>query len=257
MSKIFISKPEGESIAMINTSGADVIQFQFLVLGGRALAADEAIAANAVGGFTDLEDMEIEIDDFVTSEGTFSAANAKVFWDPATGKFSDTETVGYWLIGYTKAAKSGTFIKAIVCDADYVGDNQELGGRVVTVTADLTAAAAGTAVHLIPASQVPAGKKVYIVDFLLNVGGATAWTDATATIVKLQDTAASPVVAATIAKAQLTGNANLAKLSTGVTLGAPVLTGAGLTAAKGLDIVADAVFGAGSTIHATVVAVIK
>lgn len=257
MSKVFINKPEGESIQLINTSGANIAQFEFVVMAGRCLVADQAVAANAVGGFTIVEDQEFEAADFVTSEGTFSAPNAKVFWNPADGKFSDTESVGYYLVGYTKEAKSGGFIKVSCVDPDYIGDAQELSGRIVTVTADLTAAAAGTPVHLIPASQVPAGKKIYIIDFLVNVGGATAWTDTTATVVKLQDTAASPVVAASIAKAQLTDNAVLGKVSTGVTLGANVLAGSGLTAAKGLDIVGDGNFAAGSTIKATVTAIIK
>jgi hypothetical protein len=257
MSTVYINKVKAESKQKKNTSGAGLVQYQFVVMAGLCLVADEAIASNVVGGFTNVNGMEIEAADYVTSEGTFATANAPAYWDPATGKFSDTQTIGYYLIGYTQAAKSGSMVKIDCIDPNYIGDEQELSGRVVSMTVDLTAAAAATPVNIIPASQVPAGKKIYITGFLLNVGGATAWTDTTATIVKLQDTAASPVVAATAAKAQLTGNAALGPNSTGITLGAPILTGAGLTAAKGLDIVADAVFAAGSTIHATVNAIIK
>jgi hypothetical protein len=121
------------------------------------------------------------------------------------------------------------------------------------VTGKLVASTAGTAVHLVPAASVPAGKKIHIRSFLLNVSGSTAWTDSTATKVILQDTAASPVLAFDIAKAVLTTNKVIDSFgATSVTAYAPVLTGAGLTAAKGLDIKADANFAAGSDIYVTV-----
>lgn len=120
-------------------------------------------------------------------------------------------------------------------------------------TAQLTAAAAAaTPVHVLTAADVGAGRKAFVTGMLLNVGGATAWTDDTGTVVALQDTADTPVNLLSAAKAQLTGNANLGLLSTGVTLGAPILTGVGATAAKGIDIVADDDFTAGSTINVTV-----
>jgi hypothetical protein len=121
-----------------------------------------------------------------------------------------------------------------------------------SVSATLTSALAGTVVHIIPVASVPAGKKVYVTDFIIVVNGATAWSDATATLVKIQDTAASPVVGATFAKAGLTGNALIGKTSASVVLAAPILLGSGFTASKGLDIVGDANFAAGSNIVATV-----
>ena len=114
--------------------------------------------------------------------------------------------------------------------------------KVVT----LTSALATTAVHILTAAEVGAGKKVYITNFLLDVNGAVAWAG-TGTVVKIQDTNGTPVVAVSVAKAQLTNAALLGPLSTGVTLGAAVKTGVGLTAAKGLDIVADGTFETGGS----------
>lgn len=128
-----------------------------------------------------------------------------------------------------------------------------LAGRPFRKTVTLTAAAAGTPVAIVAASALNPTDKIFITDFLVSVGGTTAWADATATIVTLQDTAASPVVAATFAKAQLTSQAQLGKHSTGVTLATPVRTGVGLTAAKGLSVAGDANFGAGSDLSVTVV----
>lgn len=126
-----------------------------------------------------------------------------------------------------------------------------------TVTASLTAAAAGTPVHVLPAASVPAGKKAYITEVLLNVNGGTAWTDLTATVVKLQDTAASPVVGVTIPKALLLGNALVSLFTATLTLATLILRGTGFTTAKGIDIVADANFAAGSDIYVTISGVIK
>ena len=79
-------------------------------------------------------------------------------------------------------------------------------------------------------------KKAYITGLLVTVNGATAWTDITATVVKIQDTAGSPLVGATVSKTQLTGNAILGKLSTGVVLGAYISLGTGFTTNKGIDV---------------------
>jgi hypothetical protein len=115
---------------------------------------------------------------------------------------------------------------------------------------DLTAAAAATPVEILSDAAVGVGKKVYITNLLLSVGGATAWTDVTATVVTIQDTAA--VNAVSVAKAQLTSQAQLGLLSAGVTLATPIRTGVGLTASKGITVKGDANFAAGSTITVTV-----
>lgn len=118
--------------------------------------------------------------------------------------------------------------------------------------AQLTAAAAATPVEVLADADVGTGRSAFVTGMLLNVGGGTAWTDATATVVNLQDNAGSPVNLLAVAKAQLTGNANLGLLSTGVTLGTPIKTGVGTTATKGISVAADANFAAGSTINVTV-----
>jgi hypothetical protein len=116
-------------------------------------------------------------------------------------------------------------------------------GTPFNVTANLTSAAAATPVHILPAASVTAGKKAYVTAVFLSVGGGTAWTDVTATAVMLQDTAGTPIVGATWLKALLTGNATPLTPSS---FGSAMATG--FTAAKGLDIAADANFAAGSTI---------
>lgn len=124
------------------------------------------------------------------------------------------------------------------------------------VKGSLTAAAAATPVILLADSLVPAGKKVYVTNILLSVGGGTAWTDSSGAKVTVEDTAGEDVVA--YAKGGLTGNAIINDLGgANQTLGATTLSGAGLTAAKGLQIVADSDFDAGDTITVVVSGVIK
>lgn len=135
------------------------------------------------------------------------------------------------------------------------GDECTLSGVPFFMVKTLTAASAATPVAILTDVQVGAGKKVYIDNVLLNVAGGTAWTDATATIVTIQDTAA--VVGATYAKAQLTGNAIICLIQAGITLAAPVLTGVGFTTAKGISIVGNGNFAAGSNIIVTVTGFIK
>jgi len=242
-----------------NTTGGDVVEGQLVALGGQPMIANGAIASNAVGCFGMLprgETFEVAAADLKTAEDTFATENQAVYWDSVANKISDTATQGYYLIGMLQADKTASGIVFISVEPKLMSMVDANGSYAVGV-ATLTATAAGTPVAVIPAASVPAGKKFYLLGAPLSVGGTTAWTDATATIVKLQDTAASPVVAVTYAKAQLTSQAQLVFLSTGVTLATPVRTGVGLTAAKGLDVVGDANFTAGSDITVTAYGIIK
>jgi hypothetical protein len=119
-------------------------------------------------------------------------------------------------------------------------------GDPVLYVGTLTAAAAATPVVIVPDADVPTGKKFYPTNFYLKVNGATAWTDVTATVVIVEDTAGTDFFS--VAKAQLTGNALLGPLSTGVTPAAAFYTGVGGGDGLGLQIKGDANFAAGSDI---------
>src|SRR6478609_6402037 len=84
---------------------------------------------------------------------------------------------------------------------------QFAAGIPFSAVAHITAAAAGTAVHIVPDASVGAAQAVHIDTVLVNVNGGTAWTDATGTVLKIQDTNGTPVVGLTIPKAALLGNA--------------------------------------------------
>lgn len=123
-------------------------------------------------------------------------------------------------------------------------------GTAFRAVVSLAALTAGTAVHVVPVADVGASQRVYPLGIIGNVNGATAWTDSTATLVKLQDTAGVSGIA--FPKAILTGNAVLTLGSAGITIGDQILTGAGFALGTGLDLVADANFSAGSPLYLTI-----
>jgi hypothetical protein len=110
---VYVYKEDASSFRLSNTSGADIAQFEFAVLAGHCLAADEAIASAAVGGFSNLADKVINIDKYVTGEATFATANAPVYWKPTTGEFSNTSTSSYYRVGYVAVIKSGAVTKVL------------------------------------------------------------------------------------------------------------------------------------------------
>ncbi len=320
-STVFIAKEKASSLRLVNSTGVALVVDEFTVMRGHGLVAAEAIASLAEGALANADGCEMQVADFVTAEGTFGAADLPVYWDPVTKKFSHLSTVGYWIIGYSKGAKSGAGVLEVICHepiyvsdgistlgtalSNHIGDTAdahdasaisildsaerftateveaalaELAGSGRTTetvkanaaaiaavkahagtpfrkTGTLTSAAAATAVHLLTAAEVAAigaGAKAYILGAILKVDGGTGWSDSTGSVVTIQDDNGTPVVALTYAKAQLTGNAVLVLASTGVTIGDPVAEGTGLTAAKGIDIIADSNFDAGDSIKVTV-----
>lgn len=122
-------------------------------------------------------------------------------------------------------------------------------------TAQITSAAAATAVPVLADSEVPTGKKVYVQGYISKVDGATDW--ATTATVKLQDTNGTPVDFVTFAVAAMTGNAIIGPwVSSNVTREDAYTEGSGGTASKGLQLKGDA-NGTGSTFKVTVWGVIR
>ncbi len=183
------------------------------------------------------------------STGSGSAPIGQVEFLPAGATESDVPTGWELFPGYIVEVTANAGVRL---EVDFTTETVSLIPPTQFVgVATLTAAAAATPVSILDAADVPTGKKVYITSVVLKVNGATAWTDLTATVVKIQDTTA--VAGLTYAKAGLVGNAIFSTLSgTSITTAAPISIGDGFTDGEGLEIVADAVFAAGSNIVVTV-----
>ena len=263
--KVYIEKEMCDHVRIENGTGGDLEQYQFAIVGPYAAVADEAIADGEVGSLHVEEGIQIQTDELHETENTFATVGAAVYWDPTTETFSDTITATYYLVGYLLQAKNSDgvivfekeryakVVPASLVDIQAEVDAAELSIAAITAeagipfiaTATLTSAAGATEVVLLADAKVPAGKKVYIHSIFASVDGATEW--ATATEVLVKDSA--DVEGASFAVADLVANANLTIAD--ATLSDPIAQGAGFTAEKGLEVVADA-NGTGSDLIVTV-----
>lgn len=157
---------------------------------------------------------------------------------------------GVAFIPYSQVVNYGRYNTRLTAAEGFIADLQKGPGIPFRKTVTLTSAAATTAVEIIADAAVGTGKCVYITGFYANVNGGDAWVG-DGTVVTIADTASSPVAAITFAKAQLTTNAQLMFGST-VTLGDGIKDGTGMTEAKGLTIVGDGAFTAGSDLIVTI-----
>jgi hypothetical protein len=111
-STVFPSHEPADHIRLTNNTGTALVQYEFTVIGGLPLIADEAIA-NGVEGSFHAAPLEMEVADLQTAEDTFGTLDAAVYWDPATKKFSDVEKSTYYKIGIVKAIKAGGVVKVL------------------------------------------------------------------------------------------------------------------------------------------------
>jgi len=102
---VFVKRAEASNVRFPNDTGSDLAQYEFAVVGPYAAVADEAITAAATGSLYVQEGIQIETDDLVTGEDTFDTEGQEVYWDATGQEFSDTETAGYYLVGYLIEAK--------------------------------------------------------------------------------------------------------------------------------------------------------
>ena len=131
-------------------------------------------------------------------------------------------------------------------------------------TVQLTSAAATTAVNIIPDTDVTDDRKLYVTGFIVYNSGATSWTGGSFTNISIQDT--SGVVFVRVKTNGLQGGdyitiaSNINDVDDGSLAGtsnlnytnvAPLLKGEGGTANKGLQVVANALPTAGSTLYVT------
>lgn len=105
MATVYINREENDHIRFENDTGADLVQYEATVVGPYAAVADEAIKDGEVGSFHVEEGIQCQIKDLVYGEDTFDTVGQPVYFDPATGNFSDTEDAGYYLWGYLVLAK--------------------------------------------------------------------------------------------------------------------------------------------------------
>jgi hypothetical protein len=139
-STVFIQKESADHVRLTNKTGADLVQYEFTVIGGIPCIADEAIANNATGSFH-VSDVVFEAADFNVGGDTFATLGADVYFDPSAKKFSDIASAAFYKVGIVKEIKSSNGVVVVLKD-NYATLNGSSGNAVqlsYNVTADATA----------------------------------------------------------------------------------------------------------------------
>ena len=106
MSTVYIQKEVVDHVVLNNDTGADLVQYEFTVIGGLAAVADEAIVSAEEGSLHVEDGLIVQATGFVAAQDTFATVNQDVFWKPSTGEFSDTSTATYYKVGILKTVKN-------------------------------------------------------------------------------------------------------------------------------------------------------
>lgn len=114
MATVYNNRLAAPNVNLNNSTGAALVQYELTVIGGLVLIADEAIADGVVGSFYSEDGATCQISEFVAGELTFGTVNAPVFFDPATGDFSDTSTIGYYPVGIVKTIKNSAGVVEVL-----------------------------------------------------------------------------------------------------------------------------------------------
>jgi predicted RecA/RadA family phage recombinase len=109
MATVFIERVSAEGTRLKNTSGADVVTGQLVVIGGWVAVACENIAANAVGAFI-IEDNYVVQASNLTVGNTFATEGQLVYQD-LSGDFGDLPGLGFMAVGTLISDKASGVIR--------------------------------------------------------------------------------------------------------------------------------------------------
>lgn len=102
---VFVKKENVDVINLTNDLGAAINQGDFVVIGPWCGVAMQDIAIGGNGPIHVEGGIQVQADDLVTGEDTFGTEGQEVYFDTAEKEFSDTETGGYYLVGYLIGSK--------------------------------------------------------------------------------------------------------------------------------------------------------
>ena len=102
----YIEQQDNDVVRTTNDSGAAVVNEEFCIVGPYAAIATESIANLAEGGFEVAEGRKVSTATLETGEDTFGTIHQEVYWNNTNKTFSDTETAGYYHVGYLLETKN-------------------------------------------------------------------------------------------------------------------------------------------------------
>jgi len=153
---------------------------------------------------------------------------------------------------YSQVVNYGGYNTRLTAAEGFIADLKNDPGIPFRKTVTLKAADATTPVSIIADAAVGTGKCVYITGFYANVDGGTDWSGTGNNVIVRDRADNTPVAAITLPDSILKGNAQLMFGSTNVDLGDGIKDGTGMTPAKGIEIVGDGEFTAGSDLIVTI-----
>lgn len=112
--KVFVEKVHQDVVVVLNASGSEIKQGDFVVAGNTAGASGQKVWCGVArqdipdgeSGAIDVEEgILCQASDLVAAEDAFATYGQNVFYDASTGEFSDTSTAGYWLVGLLYVVK--------------------------------------------------------------------------------------------------------------------------------------------------------
>jgi len=99
LNTVYIRNADAQSHRLYNDTGAQLEENELTVIGTMVGVATEVVASTSIGAFDTEDGAIVQATDLESGEDTFGTNGQDVFLNPATGKFSDTATVGYFKVG--------------------------------------------------------------------------------------------------------------------------------------------------------------
>lgn len=177
MSTVYIQKESVNHIILNNDTGSDLEQYEATVIGNLALIADEAIADGETGSFHVEEGIIFQTDDLETGEDTFATESQIVYWNPATGDFSDTETLTYYPFGILYGVKdaNGMILVSKYRVTELMSENDEyIAADVVVTNAFVAADVVVTTAFEAADAILRAVPKILVVEVAADYSGGVA-----------------------------------------------------------------------------------
>lgn len=130
--QVFPETEKNGTIRFLNGTGSVINDRTFIVdSSGKwsGVVMGGPVADGAYGDLQVYEGMHCQVDDLVTSEDTFATVGQNVYYKASTGEWSDTWTVGYYLIGKLYTAKDAAGV--IVFEKHRYAEIQVEAGTIV------------------------------------------------------------------------------------------------------------------------------
>ena len=104
--KVYVQSIKNDVLRMLNDTGSDIDQGEFVVLHGFNCVAENDVLNGEYGAFEVEEGIQVQAADLKAGEDTFGSLGDVVCFDPITSKLSDQRKIGYTMAGLLTEVKN-------------------------------------------------------------------------------------------------------------------------------------------------------